>query len=233
MPESSKSGTILLAGASRGLGLGLAAAYLQRGWKVVATARAPDPAGGLAKLQGAHPDALRVETLDVADPASVQALAGRLQSGALNILFVVAGSNAHSNSPINEIPPADIARELLTNATAPIALADTLQPYLAPGATVAFMTSIMGSIASNAGGGMELYRASKAALNMLASCYALRHKNAPVLLLHPGWVRTDMGGANAPVDIVTSVSGLIDVIGKHAHMPGLAYLDYRGAKLPW
>ena len=126
-----------------------------------------------------------------------------------------------------------IAREFMTNSTSPIALAEALQASLAPDATVAFMTSILGSIGSNDFGTWELYRASKAALNMLATCYAVRHKSTPVLLLHPGWVRTEMGGPNAPLDVPTSVRGLADVIDKQAGRPGVAYLDYAGARLPW
>jgi len=112
-------------------------------------------------------------------------------------------------------------------------LYEALRACLAPDATVAFMTSILGSIGSNAGGGMELYRATKSALNMLASCYALRHRGTTVLLLHPGWVRTEMGGQNAPVDVATSVRGLADTIAAQGGKPGIAYLDYQGQELPW
>ena len=228
MPEHPK--TILLAGASRGLGLGLTEEYLNRGWQVIATARHPDQAHGLTRLR--H-DRLTVEQLDVADPASVRALAGRLGGRTLDVLFVVAGMSGNSQVPIHEISQEDVAREFITNSTSPIALAEALQASLAPDATVAFMTSVLGSIGSNDSGTWELYRASKAALNMLATCYAVRHKSTPVLLLHPGWVRTEMGGPNAPLDVPTSVRGLADVIDTQAGRAGVAYLDYAGARLPW
>ncbi len=228
MPEHPK--TILLAGASRGLGLGLTEEYLNRGWQVIATARHPDQAQGLAKLR--H-DRLTVEQLDVTDPASVRALAGRLGGRRLDVLFVVAGISSSSQVPIHQVSQEDAAREFITNATSPVVLAEALQDSLAPDATVAFMTSVLGSIGSNDSGSWELYRASKAALNMLATCYALRHKTTPVLLLHPGWVRTEMGGANAPLDVPTSVRGLANVIDKQAGRAGVAYLDYAGASLPW
>jgi NAD(P)-dependent dehydrogenase (short-subunit alcohol dehydrogenase family) len=224
--------TILLAGASRGLGLGLAQEYLGRGWQVIATARDP-AAPGLSALKAAHPDALTVETLDIADPASVTALATRLAARTLDVLFVVAGISGNSDAPIHAVGQDAVAHEFVTNATAPLCLAEALAPSLAPKAAVVFMTSILGSIASNAGGGMELYRATKAALNMLASCYALRHRATPVLLLHPGWVRTALGGHRAPVDVETSVRGLADVIAAHGAKPGIAYLDYQGTRLPW
>ncbi len=228
MPQS---GTILLAGASRGLGLGLAREYLRRGWRVIATARSPADAPALGALAAEHPGRLTVETLDVADPAARAALAGRLDA-TLDVLFVVAGINQHADQPIHLVPPEAVAREFATNATAPLALAEALQPSLAPQATVVFMTSILGSIASNAGGGMELYRATKSALNMLASCYALRHRERPVIVMHPGWVRTDMGGPNAPVSVEQSATGMADVIQART-TPGIAYLDYKGAGLPW
>ncbi len=228
MPDTAK--TILLAGASRGLGLGLTQEYLSRGWQVIATARTPDKADGLANLAC---DRLTVEQLDVSDPASVGALGEKLGGRTLDVLFVVAGISTNSQVPAHEVGHADVAKEFITNTTGPIALAEALQATLAPDATVAFMTSILGSVGSNAGGGMELYRASKAALNMLASCYALRHKGTPVVLMHPGWVRTELGGANAPVDVPTSARGMADVIARHESKAGISYVDYQGAKLPW
>ena len=225
-------GTILLAGANRGLGLGLAREYLGRGWQVIATARDPAQASGLAALQGRNQDTLTVEQLDVADPGSAAALARRLDGRTLDVLFVVAGVSGYKDAPIDAIPPEGVAREFIVNASGPVSLAEALQKSLAPTAPVAFMTSILGSIASNTTGGWELYRASKAALNMFAKSYALRHRERPVLVMHPGWVRTDMGGPNAPVSVEDSVRGMADVMDAH-RQPGIAYLDYLGAKLPW
>jgi NAD(P)-dependent dehydrogenase (short-subunit alcohol dehydrogenase family) len=225
--------TILLAGANRGLGLGLVQEYLARGWSVIATARNPQAAHRLTELQTDHRDHLRIEALDIADPASVAALAQRLQGISLDVLFVVAGASSHSHDPIHDVPLAAAAQEFITNAVGPLILAERLHGMVVPHGTIAFMTSILGSIASNAGGSTELYRATKAALNMLATCFALRHKGQPVLLLHPGWVRTDMGGQNAPLDVPTSVRGLADVIEQRRGTPGVAYLDYQGTRLPW
>ena len=226
------SKTILLAGANRGLGLGLTREYLGRGWQVVATAREPKAAQGLAELQAAHAGALTVERLDVADPASAAALAGRIGGRTLDALFVVAGMSGARERPIHAVPPAEVAREFVVNASGPVSLAEALEPSLAAGAAVAFMTSVLGSIAGNTTGGWELYRASKAALNMLASSYALRHRERPVIVMHPGWVRTDMGGPSAPVSVEDSARGMASVMEAH-RQPGIAYLDYQGARLPW
>jgi NAD(P)-dependent dehydrogenase (short-subunit alcohol dehydrogenase family) len=223
--------TVLIAGASRGLGLGIARAYAARGVQVIATARDPHRAKGLAELREAHPDRVRVEALDVTHRASAEALAGRLGDTRPDLLFVVAGQGAHMNTPIEDVPPEDAAREFATNAHGPLVVAECLAPRLAPHATVAFMTSILGSIASS-NGGMDLYRASKAALNMLAVGFAKRHAGHPVLLIHPGWVRTELGGDNAPLDIETSVDGMLSVLDRHTRA-GVAYLDYKGDTLPW
>ena len=92
------------------------------------------------------------------------------------------------------------------------------------------MTSILGSLASNAGGGMDVYRASKSALNMMAMNFALRHKDRPVRLIHPGWVRTEMGGADAPLDVPTSVRGMAEVIERDSQA-GLGLSGLSGAEI--
>jgi NAD(P)-dependent dehydrogenase (short-subunit alcohol dehydrogenase family) len=224
--------TILLAGASRGLGLGLAREYLARGWHVIATARHPGKAEALQLLAQDNAGRLSIETLDIADPDSIKALAGALGGQTIDALFVVAGISQQGDMKLQDVPVAQIAQEFVTNATAPIVLAETLLGQISPGGSIVFMTSILGSLASNAGGGMDIYRASKAALNMMAMNFALRHKDRPVRLMHPGWVRTDMGGDNAPVDVPTSARGMADQITRDTR-PGLAYLDYQGQKLPW
>jgi NAD(P)-dependent dehydrogenase (short-subunit alcohol dehydrogenase family) len=230
--SDSRTKTILLAGASRGLGLGLTAAFLDRGWNVIATARNLAGSHGLHALMHTHRERLTLKTLDVADLSSIGALAASLSGPPLDVVFVVAGISTQRDTPIEAVSPEAVAEEFITNATGPVAVAEALLPRCAPSATIAFMTSILGSIASNAGGGMDLYRASKAALNMLAVCFARRHKAYPVMLFHPGWVRTELGGSGAPLDIETSVKGLADQI-EQAAKPGIAYLDYQGQTLPW
>jgi len=225
-------GTILLIGASRGLGLGLAGEYLSRGWQVIATVRDPGRAEGLGPLGDGHPGKLRIEALDVTEAGAAAGLAGRLAGTRVDVLFVVAGRSGYTTVPIHEVPAEGAALEFLTNAYAPPVVAKALMGLLAPHAPVVFMTSILGSIANNAGG-MELYRASKAALNMFGSSFAIRHAERAVILMHPGWVRTDMGGSSAPLDVPTSVRGMADVIAARGGDRGVAYLDYTGATIPW
>ncbi len=229
---SRDTGTILLIGASRGLGLGLVHEYLNRGWHVVATARDPARATQLAELAKAHGDRLQVEQLDVTHPAHAAALAKKLGHAKLNILFVVAGQSSAGPAPIHDAKPEQAAQEFLTNSYAPPVVAEALLPSLAKGATVVFMTSILGSLARTQGG-MELYNASKAALNMLGVNFSQRHPELHVLLMHPGWVRTDMGGKQAPLDVETSVRNMADTIERQGRHTGVAYLDHEGNKLPW
>ena len=96
-----------------------------------------------------------------------------------------------------------------------------------------FMTSAMGSIAENGMGGVDAYRASKAALNMLAQCFSLRHKGLTVTLMHPGWVKTDLGGDGAPIDVATSAKGMVAEIEKRGGAGGLAVVAYTGRAIPW
>ena len=222
--------TILLLGASRGLGLGLAREYLQRGWHVVATARDPAKAHHLQQLR--EHDRLRIEKLDITEPASAHALAQSLGGTQADVLFAVAGRSGHSDKPIHDVPAQDAAAEFLTNAWGPPTAAEALAERVAPHGSYVLMTSVLGSLAK-AGGGAELYSASKAALNMLGIGFAKRHPENPVLLMHPGWVKTDMGGARAPLDVETSVRGMADTVEAFRGKAGIHYVDYRGQALPW
>ncbi|MRI53957.1 SDR family NAD(P)-dependent oxidoreductase [Methylobacterium sp. DB1607] len=220
----------LIIGASRGLGLGLTETFLRRGWRVTATRRGSAP--GLERLsaQGA-----RVETTDIDDDASVAALRDRLDCETFDLIFVVAGILGESDRPLHAVPRAVHAQVFLTNAVSPILFAEAFHDRLVSGGTIAFMSSGLGSVGLNTDGGWENYRASKAALNTNARSFAARHaaRDFGVLLLHPGWVATDMGGEGADLDVATSAAGLADVIEARAGRTDLAFLDYRGETLPW
>ncbi|MEA1831119.1 SDR family oxidoreductase [Methylobacterium durans] len=228
MSENRKSA--LIVGASRGLGLGLAAAFAERGWHVTATQRSPSP--GLGALAS---DAVRVETVDIDDDGAVRSLRERLGSQTFDLIFVVAGVATQAHEPIHAVPRAVAAQVYLTNAVSPIRFAETFSDALHPRGILALMSSILGSVALNEDGGWESYRASKAALNTYARSFEIRHRAAGfgVLVLHPGWVRTEMGGADADIDVETSVAGLVSVIEGRLGREGIAYLDYRGETLAW
>ena len=225
----------LVVGASRGLGLGLTGELAGRGWHVIATARNPATADGLRQLQQASAGRVEVERLDVDSPEQLEALAGRLSGRRFDLLFHNAGVAGPKHQSVDAVTAAELAALFTTNAIAPLRIARRLLPQVKDGGTVAFMSSRMGSVADNRTGGFDLYRASKAALNSLTRGFAsaqVGERPITVLTLHPGWVRTDMGGSAAPVSVADSVRGLADVL-EARHTARHSFLDYQGTELPW
>lgn len=224
--------TVLVVGASRGLGLALAEEYCTRGWRVIATARGPS--AGLAALSERHAALLEIETADIVDLASVRALAHRLAGRELDTLFVNAGiCKAHTLTPL-EVEEKDFLDMMLTNALAPMRVVELFHDRVAADGAVAVMSSEIGSI-TNGRGFWELYSASKAALNMLMKSFAARHPDDPraLLLVAPGWVRTDMGTQDAILEIADSIPLVVDTVTASAGTPGLRFVDRHGAMLPW
>ncbi len=220
----------LIVGASRGLGFGLVETFLKRGWRVTATQRKASP-----DLAGLETGALTIETADIDDDAAVAALHDRLSTQKYDLVFIVAGVATRAHDPLHAVPREVAAQVYLTNAVSPIRFAEVFADTVAPGGTIAFMSSVLGSVGLNESGGWESYRASKAALNTNARSFEIRHRAQPygVLLMHPGWVRTEMGGADADIDVATSVTGMADVIERRLGERGVAYLDYTGKTLAW
>ena len=220
----------LVVGANRGIGLGVVKAFLAQGSDVIATARQPAEATALAEL--AH---VEVQKLDMNDPAQIDGFAAGLKGRELDVALVNAGVYGPRDGSADTVTAAEIGALMFTNAIAPIRLARHLLPHIRPETGVlAFTSSVMGSVALNQGGA-ELYRASKAALNLLTRGLQgdTAGRKITLLTLHPGWVRTDMGGPNAAVSVEDSARGLVTVIvqqkGKHKH----AFLDYTGAEIAW
>lgn len=225
----------LVVGASRGLGLGLARELHGRDWRVVATARKPAQAPQLQALAAQAEGRVEIETIDVDVSQDIDALARRLSGRRLDLLILNAGiSGATGHSALNA-SPEELAQILWTNSIAPVRIAQRFLPQIENGGTVAFMSSVLGSIAENTFGGHDLYRVSKVALNMLTRSFSVtgaRDRGVAVLCLHPGWVRTDMGGPEAPLETDVSVRGLVDVL-EAKHDPTHRFLDYTGREIPW
>ena len=226
----------LIVGASRGLGLGLVARLLERGWAVTATVRRPSVALDALARRDDHAG-LRVEAgIDIDDDAAVAALRSRLDGEPpFDLLFVVAGVATQAGTPLSQLSREVAGSVFQTNAVSPIRFADAFGRRVAPGGLVAFMSSRLGSVSLNQGGGWESYRASKAALNMLARSFAGRHGKAGwgVVLMHPGWVRTDLGGRRATLDVETSARGIVAVLEGRLGQRGCVFVDYKGEILPW
>ncbi|WP_312598158.1 SDR family NAD(P)-dependent oxidoreductase [Brevundimonas sp.] len=225
------TGSILLIGASRGLGLALAEAFLKLGWSVVATVRSSG--SSMHALAADHP-ALEIETLDITDGAQVRALVERLSDRRFDCLFVNAGV-ADAPGAIADTSLNDFTRLMATNAWAPLQVVEALGDRVASDGVIGVMSSGQGSLANDKGGGVDAYRASKAALNMLMRSYAARRADDPraLLLLAPGWIKTDLGGSDAPYTIEDSIPKLVEVILAQRGRPGLRYLDRDGQPVPW
>ena len=223
----------LIIGASRGIGAGLVGEHLRRGWQVTATARGQSD--DLATLRKSYSDRLQLDTADINVPSTIAALAKRHEGQTFDLLFLNAGIMVGRGVPLPDVPDTGINAIFLTNAVSPIRAADALLGFVKAGGTIAFMSSILGSIGTNEDGRAELYRASKAALNSLVRSFRARHKDKAltVLALHPGVVRTAMGGPQAPLDIATSVTGVADVLAKRRGTGGQAFVDYRNEIIPW
>jgi NAD(P)-dependent dehydrogenase (short-subunit alcohol dehydrogenase family) len=219
----------LIAGASRGLGLGLAEEFLRRGWRVLGTVRGPDT--GLHKLKA---PGLEIATVDINDAPGVQALHDQQVGRAFDLIFVNAGIANGPAESMASVSEAAFTKLMVTNAYSPIRFLHVFQDLLAPGGIEAVMSSGLGSVSNNTTGGWEAYRASKAALNTMIRSYAARSPaERTILTIAPGWVRTDMGGPTATLDIGTSVRGMVNVITSRRGVPGHAYLNYEGHTLPW
>jgi NAD(P)-dependent dehydrogenase (short-subunit alcohol dehydrogenase family) len=225
----------LIVGATRGIGLGVTKEFLAHGWDVIATARDPAKAAALHGLEAAHPGRVAIPRLDMNDPVSLDGFAGTLGGKVLDAVLVNAGVSGPDHRSADKVTAEEIGALMFTNAIAPIRLARSLAANIRPTSGVlAFTSSVMGSVAQNSGG-HELYRASKAALNSLAAGLwgELQGRRLTMVSLHPGWVRTDMGGAGAAVSVEDSASGIVKVIeqqsGAHRHR----FLDYTGRELPW
>jgi NAD(P)-dependent dehydrogenase (short-subunit alcohol dehydrogenase family) len=226
--------TVLIIGASRGLGLALAREWLQRNWNVIATARASGT-HDLQKLPETSSCRLTLEQLDMNDVDAIAALKRRLSGLELDLLFVNAAVANGPGDRVDKVSTEEFIRIMATNALSPMRVVETLGTLVRPGGTIGVMSSSLGSVALNQTGGWEVYRASKAALNTLMRSYAARHAEGgrSLALVDPGWVRTDMGGDGAPLGIQESIPGVVDALAARHGQPGLRFFNYKGETVPW
>ncbi|AZS84612.1 SDR family oxidoreductase [Streptomyces griseoviridis] len=231
-PTTDRSALII--GASRGLGLALAAEYLARGWRVTGTVRGFGRTG-LHDLADSSDGRLRVESVDITVPEEVAVLHDRLAGTVFDLLFVNAGVTNGPEETVADVSTDTFTHLMVTNALSPMRVVEALRDLVAPRGTIGVMSSGQGSVADNERGGFEVYRASKSALNQLMRSFAARRADDPrtLLLIAPGWVRTGLGGPAAPLTVDQSIPRVVDTIEAQSGKGGLQYLDHQGRTVRW
>ena len=226
------SDTLLVTGANRGIGLEMTRTLLDRGHRVVAACRRPDDADGLAALAG---ERLEVVALDVGDDASIAALAATLDGRTVDALINNAGRMKREPG-VDGIDRADWLRTFAVNAMAPLRVATALKPNLLRAARPRVLTvsSQMGSLERAATGDIA-YRSSKAAVNMAMRCLADEWSadGISVCTVHPGWVRSDMGGAGADLSTAESAADLVALVERLVPADTGRFLNHDGVPIPW
>ncbi len=224
--------TLLITGSNRGLGLEFVRQYAAEGWRVYACCRSPASASALEALAS---DSVTIHDLDVGDFAAIEALARELGGVAIDLLINNAGVFG-DGSPLGSVNYEVFRKTLEINTLAPLRVTECFLPHLEAGSLkkIAHVTSRMGSIADNTSGGRYAYRSSKAALNMVNKSLSQDlGSRALTVVLHPGWVATDMGGANAPLQAPESVAGMRKVIAGLSPEDTGRFFNYDGDLLPW
>jgi len=230
--------TVLITGANRGIGLEFCRQYAAQGWRVLACSRYPEKSDELNKLASLNPELIKVYALDVADHVEIDRLAQVLADDSIDMLINNAGIYPDSDkSGFGHTDYAEWIQAFRINTMAPLKMAETFAAHLARGRqkTIVTITSKMGSIADNSGGGSYLYRSSKAALNMVVKSLAIDLKPLGIIavVFHPGWVKTDMGGPNAMISPEQSVSGIRQVISGLVPADSGKFFGYDGQAIPW
>ncbi|GGK08910.1 SDR family oxidoreductase [Pseudomonas matsuisoli] len=223
---------ILVVGASRGIGLALVENYLQQGHQVFATLRKAGNSA-LDALSRKHPGKLTQILCDLTDTDAVATIEAALGDITLDVALFNAGIKGPDS--LDDASKEEVASLFITNTLAPVRMARRLSHRVSPQGVIAFTSSQMGSVSLALSASMPLYGASKAALNsLLQSWNQAEDKPASTLLaLHPGWVKTDMGGENAAVNVTESATGLIETIQGFYGVGGCHFADYRQRPMPW
>jgi len=235
-----KNSTVLITGANRGLGLGLARTYLEDGWKVIAVTRSSSP-----ELESLRDGCLEVHCCDLTDDAQLKLLAETLDGRTIDVLINNAGRMAKSGA--NEAAQSvqgfghfdrALWHEVFDiNLFTPMCLSELLVENLARSGRgrIVTISSMLGSMALNSHGGIYAYRASKAGVNAIMKSMAIDLAGRGIIAIaqHPGWVRTDMGGKGADIDIATSVLGMKSVIDGLRPEDSGKFLSFDGSEMPW
>ncbi len=229
--------TVLITGANRGLGLEFCRQFVEKDWNVIACCRDPAHADALLELNKKQ-SKIQIEALDVTHFNQIDALSKKIASVDIDVLINNAG--VYDDNQTNGFGRLDYQawnHSLLINTQAPVKMVEAFLPQVKRGAKrlIVNISSLMGSLTDNNSGGSILYRSSKAALNaaMKSLSLELKAQDIGILIFHPGWVQTDMGGKNALIDSNTSVSGMCSAIDKFTMIQTGSFIKYDASPLPW
>jgi NAD(P)-dependent dehydrogenase (short-subunit alcohol dehydrogenase family) len=231
----SNTKTALIVGASRGLGLAIAEELLKRNWNVIGTVR-EGKRTKFRDLVEKWKGNLQIQYLDMTIPAQIESLKSNLTGVPLDLLFVSAGvvNDKGMKETIGGISTEEFVRVMVTNTLSPMRVLEQLTEKVRQGGVVGVMSSGQGSIGNNENGGNDVYRASKAALNMIMRSFAVRKgDDRALLLLAPGWIKTDLGGKKARFSVEEVIVDIVDTIVAQEGKPGLRYLDRFGKPVRW
>lgn len=230
--------TVLITGSNRGLGLEFTKQYAEAGWEVIACCRNPQESDELLQLATQHKGVINLHRLDIADFAQIDKLAVELVGQEIDVLLNNAGIYPDANSGSFGATNYEAwAHAFRVNTMAPLKMAETFSSHVARSTQkkIVCITSKMGSIADNTSGGHYLYRSSKTALNMTVKSLAidLAPRGITTIVLHPGWVQTDMGGYNAPTTPTQSIAGMRQVIERITLKDSGKFYGFDGQEIPW
>ena len=229
--------TVLVTGANRGLGLEFVRQYAGDGWKAWAACRSPKSAKELKALQTQHADGISILSLDVTDADSIRSAAAQLRGEPIDLLLNNAGVGSPPAQKIGSLDYAAWARVIDANVLGPARVIEAFVGNVAKGGgkRIVTLTSRMGSIADNSSGGSYAYRSSKAGVNAVMKSFSidLAPRGITCVVVHPGWVRTDMGGANGKLAPAESVKALRALIASLKAKDTGKFFDYDGSELPW
>lgn len=225
----------VITGAGRGIGLELTKQALEAGDQVSALVRSPEKSTGISELSKKFPKTLRVFPVDVLSDSSVQSFVRDLAGEGVDVLINNAGRYMDGNSGLKDLDLQKVADTFAVNSIGPMRVTRALLPNLNKGKNprVANITSLMGSIEDNESGGSYAYRMSKAALNMFNKSFAIDFPEVISMVIHPGWVKTDMGGAGAPTSPKESAEGIHKIISQATKKNSGHFFDFEGDELPW
>jgi NAD(P)-dependent dehydrogenase (short-subunit alcohol dehydrogenase family) len=231
------TGAILITGSNRGIGLELARQTMEAGWRVYATCRDPENAFNLNRLAATCTGNITVHPLDVTNPLQIRSLADYLRNTPIDILFNNAGTDGQRGAQFGQTDECRWLETFRVKTIAPLKVTEALADSVATSRrkVVATLSSRMGSIADNTQGASYVYRSSKAALNavMKSAAIDLKPRQVTVIVLHPGWVKTDMGGPNAQISVEESVAGIRQVLERVTLADTGGFLNYDGTIIPW